>query len=145
MGVRAFVDTDVFVYLYSSDDPAKRDVARDLLLNADMDLVLSAQVLNEFYVTVTRKITSPLSPGDARDAVGSLAELEVVPVTRNLVVDALDAGQRYQLSHWDPLIVEAASRSGCEILFTEDLSSGSILRGVTITNPFLGQAVAEDE
>ena len=112
MGVRAFVDTDVFVYLYSSDDPAKRDVARDLLLNADMDLVLSAQVLNEFYVTVTRKITSPLSPGDARDAVGSLAELEVVPVTRNLVVDALDAGQRYQLSHWDPLIVEAASRSG---------------------------------
>ena len=145
MGVRAFVDTNVFVYLYSSGDPAKRDVARDLLLNADMDLVLSAQVLNEFYVTVTRKITSPLSPGDARDAVGSLAELEVVPVTRNLVVDALDAGQRYQLSHWDPLIVEAASRSGCEILFTEDLSSGSILRGVTITNPFLGQAVAEDE
>lgn len=145
MGVRAFVDTDVFVYLYSSDDPAKRDVARDLLLNADIDLVLSAQVLNEFYVTVTRKITSPLSPGDARDAVGSLAELEVAPVTRNLVVDALDAGQRYQLSHWDPLIVEAASRSGCEILFTEDLSSGSILRGVTITNPFLGQAVAEDE
>ncbi|MBT6443726.1 MAG: PIN domain-containing protein [Acidimicrobiaceae bacterium] len=145
MGVRAFVDTDVFVYLYSSDDPAKRDVARDLLLNADIDLVLSAQVLNEFYVTVTRKITSPLSPGDARDAVGSLAELEVVPVTRNLVVDALDAGQRYQLSHWDSLIVEAASRSGCEILFTEDLSSGSILRGVTITNPFLGQAVAEDE
>ena len=145
MGVRAFVDTNVFVYLYSSDDPAKRDVARDLLLNADMDLVLSAQVLNEFYVTVTRKITSPLSPGDARDAVGSLAELEVAPVTRNLVVDALDAGQRYQLSHWDPLIVEAASRSGCEILFTEDLSSGSILRGVTITNPFLGQAVAEDE
>ena len=145
MGVRAFVDTNVFVYLYSSDDPAKRDVGRDLLLNADMDLVVSAQVLNEFYVTVTRKITSPLSPGDARDAVGSLAELEVVPVTRNLVVDALDAGQRYQLSHWDPLIVEAASRSGCEILFTEDLSSGSILRGVTITNPFLGQAVAEDE
>ena len=145
MGVRAFVDTNVFVYLYSSDDPAKRDVARDLLLNADMDLVLSAQVLNEFYVTVTRKITSPLSPGDARDAVGSLAELEVVPVTRNLVVDALDAGQRYQLSHWDSLIVEAASRSGCAILFTEDLSSGSILRGVTITNPFLGQAVAEDE
>ena len=76
MGVRAFVDTDVFVYLYSSDDPAKRDVARDLLLNADIDLVLSAQVLNEFYVTVTRKITSPLSPGDARDAehVGGAAE-----------------------------------------------------------------------
>ena len=145
MGVRAFVDTNVFVHLYSSDDPAKRDVARDLLSHDDMDLVLSAQVLNEFYGAVTRKITSPLSPDDARDAVGSLAELEVVPVTRNLVVDALDAGQRYQLSHWDSLIVEAASRSGCEILFTEDLSSGSILRGVTITNPFLGQAVAEDE
>ncbi len=124
MGVRAFVDTNVFVHLYSSDDPAKRDVARDLLSHDDMDLVLSAQVLNEFYGAVTRKITSPLSPGDARDAVGSLAELEVVPVTRNLVVDALDAGQSYQLSRWDPLIVEAASRSGCEILFTEDLSSG---------------------
>ena len=145
MGVRAFVDTNVFVHLYSSDDPAKRDAARDLLSHDDMDLVLSAQVLNEFYGAVTRKITSPLSPGDARDAVGSLAELEVVPVTRNLVVDALDAGQSYQLSRWDSLIIEAASRSGCEILFTEGLSSGVILRGVTITNPFLGQTVAEDE
>ena len=137
MAVRAFVDTNVFVYLYSRDNPAKNQAARKLLLDDDFDLVISTQVLNEFYVTVTRKIADPLSAADAAEAVAGLAELEVVPLTRNLALDALRTGSRHQLSHWDSLIVEAASRSGCETLFSEDLAAGSTLRGVAITNPFV--------
>ena len=136
MAVRAFVDTNILVYLFGADDRPKQAAARELLLNDDLDLVLSTQVLNEFYVTVTRKIAAPLSANDASEAVASIAQMEVVPVTRNLVLDAIRTGEKHRLSHWDSLIVEAASRSGCDLLFTEDLSSGSTLRGVTITNPF---------
>jgi len=137
MGVRAFVDTNVLVHLYDAGDRAKRARARALLLDDSLDLVISAQVLNEFFVTVTRKITSPLSVEAAASAVGTLGELEVVPITRNLVLDAVATGAQHQLSHWHALIVEAAARSGCEQLLTEDLATGATLAGVTITNPFV--------
>lgn len=136
MGVRAFVDTNVLVYLYDAADSAKRRRAREIMLDDRLDLVISAQVLNEFYVTVTRKIPAPLSLDKAATALEALAELEVVPITRNLVLDAARTGRRHQLSHWDALIVETASRSGAAELLTEDLDAGSVLRGVTIVNPF---------
>lgn len=136
MGARVFADTNVLVYLYDTSEPDKRARAHQLMLDDSLDIVISTQVLNEFYVTVTRKIETPM-PGDAaRAAVEALAELEVVPITRNLVVDALATGIDHKLSHWDALIVEAASRAGTETLFTEDLASGSTLRGVEIVNPF---------
>ena len=136
MGTRAFLDTNVLVYLYDADDVAKRAIARNLLLDDSCDFVISAQVLNEFYVTVTRKIASPLSADAASAALNALAELEVVPITRNLVVGAVATGIQHQLSHWDALIVEAAARAGTDTLFTEDLAAGSTIQGVTITNPF---------
>jgi len=136
MGTRAFVDTNVLVYLYDSADSHKRNRARELLLDDSFDLVISSQVLSEFYVTVTRKIAAPLSPEDAGLAVEALGELEVVPLTRNLVIDAIATGTEHGLSHWDAMMVEAASRSGTDTLFTEDLATGSTIRGVEIVNPF---------
>lgn len=136
MGRRVFVDTNVLVYLFDSGEPHKQEVARKIFLDDDIDLVISAQVLNEFYVTVTRKISTPLTLEDAATAIDALAELEVASITRNLVVDAVRTGQEHQLSHWDALIVETASRSGSAELLTEDLAAGSTLRGVTIVNPF---------
>ena len=136
MATRAFVDTNVLVYLYDDADATKRDQARHLLLDDSVDLVISSQVLNEFYVTVTRKIATPMPNETARRAVENLAELEVVPVTRNLVLDALATGADHKLSHWDALIIEAASRAGTDVLYTEDLTNGATLRGVQIVNPF---------
>jgi len=141
MGTRAFIDTNVLVYLYDSADSHKRNRARELLLDDSFDLVISSQVLSEFYVTVTRKIAAPLSPEAAGLAVEALGELEVVPLTRNLVIDAIATGTQHGLSHWDAMIVEAASRSGTDTLvtdtlFTEDLATGSTIRGVEIVNPF---------
>ncbi len=88
-------------------------------------------------MTVTRKIAAPMSADDATQAVEAITELEVVPITRNLVVDALRTGARHKLSHWDALIVEAASRAGASQLLTEALATGSTLNGVTIVNPFV--------
>lgn len=136
MGSRVFVDTNVLVYLHDASDSEKRDRARAVMLNDELDLVISTQVLNEFFVTVTRKIAEPLSFDDAAKALEALAELEVVPVTRNLVLDALATGRSHHLSHWDALILEAASRAGVAQLFTEDLNAGSTLRGVEIVDPF---------
>lgn len=130
------MDTNVFVYLYDKEEAAKQERARRLMLDDTVDLVISTQVLSEFYVTVTRKIAAPLSPEQATTAIEALAELEVVPITRNLVLDATSAGQQHRLSYWDSLIIEAASRAGADRLLTEDLATGSTLRGVTIVNPF---------
>ena len=135
---RVFVDTNVLVYLYDSGEPDKRARAREILLDDDLDLVISTQVLNEFYVVVTRKIDPALTPADASAAVETLAELEVAPITRNLVLDAVRTRIEHQLSHWDALIVETASRAGTDRLLTEDLATGSTIRGVTIVNPFEG-------
>jgi predicted nucleic acid-binding protein len=134
--VRAFVDTNVLVYLYDRDDSHKRTRARELLLNDDLDLVISTQVLAEFFVTVTRKLRVPLTAADALAAVEVLGELEVAPITRNLVIDATRTSIDHQLSFWDAQIIETASRVGASQLLTEDLAAGSTLRGVTIVDPF---------
>jgi len=137
MGQRVFVDTNVLVYLYDSADSAKRDRAREILLDDELDLVISTQVLAELYVTVTRKLQTPLAESEALTAVQNLAELEVASITRNLVVDATRTSIEHQLSFWDAQIIEAASRAGAAELLTEDMAAGSTLRGVTIVNPFV--------
>lgn len=136
MGTRVFVDTNVLVYLYDAAESEKRELAREILLDDDLDVVISTQVLAEFYVTVTRKLRSPLSEADAFAAVEDLAELEVAPVNRNLVVDAARTAVDHQLSYWDAQIIETASRAGATQLLTEDLATGAVLRDVMIVNPF---------
>lgn len=138
MGSRVFVDTNVLVYLHDRTEPAKQQIATELFLNEDLDLVISTQVLSEFFVTVTKKIRRPLPVTDAISVVEDLAELEVAPVTRNLVVDATRTAHDHQLSYWDALIIETASQAGTDTLITEDLTHGSVLRGVEISNPFDG-------
>jgi len=136
MRARAFVDTNVLVYLHDKADARKQSAAQDVLLDDDLDLVISAQVLSEFFVTVTRKIAEPVPLDDAIRLVSGLSELEVVPLNRNLVVDATRTAREFQLSYWDALIIEAAAQSGAGVLLSEDLNAGSTLRDVTIENPF---------
>jgi predicted nucleic acid-binding protein len=134
---RAFVDTNVVVYAFDDDEPDKQERARDLLSDrGDEVLVLSTQVLAEFFVTVTRKLTRPLDPGTARQAVAELSELPIVRTDTDLVLAGIDLADRYQLSVWEGLIVQAAVVGGCESIFTEDLANGSDLAGVRIQNPF---------
>lgn len=136
MGTRVFIDTNVLVYLYDQTDVTKQQIAAELLLDEDLDLVISTQVLSEFFVVVTRKIKQPLTIADAIEVVEDLSELEVAPLTRNLVVDATRTAQAHQLSYWDALIIETASQAGTDIVMTEDLNPGAVIRSVELRNPF---------
>ncbi len=133
----AFLDTNVVVYAFDDDEPEKQERARAVLdAPATEVLVLSAQVLAEFYVTVTRKLARPLAPASAREAVAALSELPVVSADADLVLAGIEVSDRYQISLWDGLIVQAAVTAGCETILTEDLADGSLLAGVRIQNPF---------
>jgi predicted nucleic acid-binding protein len=133
-----FCDTNVFVYAYDVSAGAKRDQARHLLerLWASGDGVVSVQVLQELYVTLTRKVTPPLAPPEARALVQDITTWQVVEPGRHDVLAAIDAAQRWRISFWDAMILTAASRAGAAIVWSEDLSDHQTYDGTLVRNPF---------
>lgn len=133
MIVRAFADTNVAVYCLDAD-VTLRTKALAVMRSRP---VTSIQVVNEFISVVLRQGRLP------RETVIRLALIlmnrcEVMSVTRQIVENAFCVGNRYQISHWDSLIVAAALASGCDTLFSEDLQHGQVFDGqLTVTNPFL--------
>ncbi len=134
---RVFLDTNVLVYVFDHDEPHKAKFAKALLECAKPDeLALSAQVLGEFYVTVTRKLRRPLDADSAGQAVDWLSLLKVVSIDSALVKAAGTISRSSQISYWDGLIVASAASCGCARLLTEDLNDGQTIAGVRIENPF---------
>jgi predicted nucleic acid-binding protein len=137
MSVRTFLDTNVLVYLFDHDEPAKEGRAREILDNAEPgELVLSTQIMSEFYVTVTRKLKRPVDIEIVTQAIDWLGFLLVVSSDTALVKSAIQISRSAQISYWDGLVVAAAARSGCERLLTEDLNDGQEIGSVCIENPF---------
>lgn len=134
--VRPFIDTNVLVYAHDRDQPDKRERALNLLADHAGDLVVSTQVLAEFYVVATRKLARPLAAQEAAAQVDEMAQGTVVGMDADLVRSAVAFSREHSLSLWDALIVGAAVRGGCDVLFTEDLSDGTTLDGVLVSNPF---------
>ena len=134
----AFLDTNVVVYAFDDGEPVKQERARAVIAGGGdyPTLVVSTQVLAEFYVTVTRKLDRPLSAELAVQAVSAMAALPVVGADKESVLAGIALADRHQLSLWDALIVQAAATAGCETLLTEDLADGAVLAGVRIQNPF---------
>jgi len=133
---RAFVDTNVLVYAEDIADPIKRDAARRVLA-AESDLVISTQVLLEYYFVVTRRLATPLSEPEAANRVAALAGMAVVAADAELVLQAVETARAEHLSIWDAMIVRAAAAGHCERLLTEDFQSGRLYGGVLVENPFL--------
>ncbi|MFN2496449.1 MAG: PIN domain-containing protein [Pseudonocardiaceae bacterium] len=144
---RSFVDTNVFVYAAdeSPEEQNKHKVASALLATDPDALVISTQVLQEFYVTVTRKLRIPLPEERAASAVRGIAKLEVVQVDVPLVLAAVDTSRVVKISLWDALVIEAARQAGCQRILTEDLSHGQVIRGVAVENPFLANHPPPDQ
>lgn len=138
MSGRTFLDSNVLVYSVDESlaEKAKHERATELLSAQPENLVVSTQVLQEFYVVTTRKLKNPLSEELAARAVRGIAKLDVVGVDVPLVLSAVDTSRTVRLSLWDALIIEAASRAGCERVLSEDLNAGQVIRGVRIENPF---------
>ena len=113
-----FVDTNVLVYLFDGDSPDEQARARELLGMEVENIVLSTQVLGEFYVTVTRKLANPIGLDAARKAVDDLCAFPVRPLQAELVRTAVSRSGASKLSYWDALIVETAIDAGAAVLLT---------------------------
>jgi len=98
--------------------------------------VVSVQVLQEFYVNVTKKLKKPLTAAKAKEIIEEYLTWTVVDNTGRMVVDAIDLQRKVQLSFWDSLIVQAAIQSGCDRLYSEDMNAGQRFGPVTVVNPF---------
>jgi predicted nucleic acid-binding protein len=138
MTAPVFVDTNVLVYAHQENEPRKQPLAAHWLelLWRDRSGRTSVHVLNEYYVTLTRKIKPALSAGDAWDHVRNLLTWNPQPTDAELMLRAHEVEQRYRLSWWDSLIVGAAQLQNCAVLLTEDLQDHAIYGSVTIRNPF---------
>jgi predicted nucleic acid-binding protein len=140
--VRSFIDTNVLVYTDDAADPAKQRRALDLIaeLRGERTSAVSVQVLQEYFVTVTRKLG--VDPGIARRKVELLAEFHVVVPDVEDVLAAIDLHRLHGFSLWDALVIQAATQSGCSVLYSEDMQDGRQIGGLRIVNPFSqGQSV----
>lgn len=136
MSARVFVDTNVFVYLFDGDAPAKQRRAREILEREAPQIVVSTQVLAEFYVAVTRKLGRPLSEKEGEAAAHDLAAFDVVELDAETVLRSIASARSYKLSLWDAMIVEAARLRECARLLSEDLQHGREFGSVRVENPF---------
>jgi predicted nucleic acid-binding protein len=135
-GGKVFFDTNVLVYAQDLDAPHKRERSRQLMAEvaAAGGGVISTQVLQEYYVTATRKLG--VTPLAAKSVVQSFRMFEIVQLSPDLIEQAIDRSVLSQLSFWDALIVAASAASGCTTIYSEDLNAGPAIGGVRVVNPF---------
>ena len=136
----AFFDTNILVYAADSagSDVGKRDRARQLMQSREV--TISTQVMMEFYGVLRRKLA--YGPDVATQWIETLQDEHVVSPDAADVVQAIKLSRRYDISHWDGLVLTAAERAGLDILYTEDLNHGQIYGSVRVCNPFIEDFLA---
>jgi len=141
---RVFLDTNVLVYLFDEDSPAKQARAREVFAAHARSggIVTSPQVMQELYVTVTRKLARPLAPEAALAAATHLTAFPLVPVDGATVLRAIHLHQSASLSFWDALIVQAALEGNCKRVLSEDLQHGRRFGDLVVENPFAASTSA---
>jgi predicted nucleic acid-binding protein len=139
MNDKYFVDANILVYAYNADEKEKHAQAVALLqeLWDQKTGVLSLQVLQEFYVTVTHKIEKPISSQQARKIVADyIAAWEIVEPSTETLLLAIEIRDKYQLHFWDAMIFAAAREAKVDIVYTEDFQHGREIEGIRFVNPF---------
>jgi len=136
-GNRGFVDTNILVYAHDETAGEKHHRARSLLaeLWESGDGCLSVQVLQEFFVTVTRKVPKPLDALSAAAIIADLSHWRVHSPGSQDVLNAIDSHRRYDISLWGAMIICSAASLGCATLFSEDLNADQRYDGVRVHNP----------
>jgi predicted nucleic acid-binding protein len=135
MSGKAFFDTNILIYLYSGDEPEKRDRSRVLV--AETSGVISLQVINELANVLHRKFHIEyifIAPvvGEMKDS------FLIMDVTIETVRSALALGVKYKYSYFDSLIIASAMEAGCSVIYSEDMQHGQVIEGeLTIQNPFI--------
>lgn len=138
MSARTFIDSNILIYAHDEDEPIKRFIAsKELIaLMESRALVLSPQVLQEFYVNVTRKLAKPLTKRVARQIVEDLSVWCITTGPAEVTM-AFRLEDESGIGFWDALICASALRSGAQTVLSEDLNHGQRIAGVRIENPFL--------
>ena len=139
-----FVDTNILIYSTSPlpEERRKQQISVELLSQEPGDLAVSVQVLGEFYFQVTRPSRrGPLTHDEAAEVVEDLQRHYVQHLTLETVSRALQYRKQFNLSYWDCLILAAAKQSGCEAVYSEDMSASQDYDGIRVINPF--EAVGE--
>lgn len=139
MTARIFVDTNIHVYAYDQANKAKARAAIALIdeIGAAKAGIISAQVLSEFFNTVTRKLPHPLTMREAVRTVEALLQVWIVaPISEIVVLEAMRGVEQHQLNFWDAQIWAAARLNHAEILLSEDFQDGAFIEGVRVINPF---------
>jgi len=136
MRARVFFDTNVLVYaaVGAGKDEPKRKRAIELVESTDFGT--SAQVLQEFFVTVVRKAFRPLSAAQALEWIEQWTAFPCQPIDHQLVRIAIEQSERFAISYWDAAILAAAEALGADTVYSEDLSHGRRYGGVRVVNPF---------
>lgn len=138
MSDKVFFDTNVLVYAFDKSEPEKGAIAKELIRDFGIEgnLVLSTQVLQEFYATVTKARKLMMTKDRAKEVVNDFAEFPLVQLDKAIILRAMNRHQSQAFSFWDSLIIEAALQSGCSQLLSEDMQDGLIVGSLTINNPF---------
>ncbi len=133
----AFVDSNILIYAHDRDAGEKRLRAADALeeLWGSGNGRLSTQVLQEFYVNATLRLSTPLARAKAKEVVQTYAVWIHEATTSDTITRAIDVAELARLSFWDALIVAAAEQSGAGRLLSEDLSHGQLIGSVRVENP----------
>jgi predicted nucleic acid-binding protein len=131
-----FLDTNVLVYTDDHSQPEKRSTALALVKRCyrDRNAVVSTQVLQEYFVITTRKLR--VEPEIARRKIEIFSRLGLALIGLPDILNAIDLHRNHQLALWDGLLVSVATRSGCSVLYTEDLQHGQRFGSLKVVNPF---------
>jgi len=137
MPVPDFLDTNVLIYSYDVSDPAKQQIARDLVRKAVAGgSVTSTQVLAEFAAVLLHKLSFAARPEDVIAALDALGPIKLVTPDGDIVRRAVEAHAAYGLHFYDGMIVAAAERAGCGQIWSEDLNPAQKYFGIAVANPF---------
>lgn len=135
---KVFLDTNVLVYAYDISAGKKHEIARNIVIDLWNSRfgVLSTQVIQEFFVTITTRISKPMGKKIAKNVINDLKNWDIVINDNESILQAVEMHLQHKYSFWDSLIIQASVNGGAASLLSEDLSDGQIIDGVKIENPF---------
>ena len=135
---KTFLDTNILVYAHDVSAGKKHEIAKNIVLELwnSWNGLISTQVLQEFFVIVTKKIQIPIEINTTKEIINSLLKWDVVINDGKTILEAIEIHKKYKYSFWDSMIIQSAINGGAEILLSEDLPDGEIVEGIKIKNPF---------
>ena len=136
---KVFVDTNIIVYAYDISAGEKHRKAVEIMKDiwSTGYGIISSQVLQEFFVNVTRKIAKPLNVLTAKEIVKDLLKWKTVSINGEIILEAIDIHNEHKYSFWDSAIIAAAIEGGAGVLLSEDLTNKQQIKGLVIKNPFI--------